>query len=1250
MTNIFKKILSVICVGAITATFFVSPVFASGWNKIMTNDGTNAEDFFTQGARGAAIVNEEHGFIWHSKTGNGIDHTINFAPGIKGNFEVELDFFVNDIDNTYSAETDAGEHRIFLVQDESGYSVQCWSGLAYGNSIKTDDDTSLRIDTYAKASRKYGNVSDGLPTHLNLKITMTDGVDHYYAKWNTEENWREMTIKTTSTKWSATAETVLRFCCARYEAFDNIVLRMNIPPKATVDKTTVMTSDSITLTFNESIGTYPSTITFDDGKQATVTRVDEKTFTLTFADLQAVKEYTSSLSDFISSITGLGSDEELTFVTGDDNTGDDNTGDDNTNISAWNKVITNDGTSTDDFFTQGAGGAAVVNEEHGFIWHSKTGDAMDHTINYAPGIKGDFEVELDFFVNDIDNPYSAETDAGEHRIFLVQDESGYSVQCWSGLAYGNSIKTDDDTSLRIDTYAKASRKYGNVSDGLPTHLNLKITMTDGVDHYYAKWNTEENWREMTIKTTSTKWSATAETVLRFCCARYEAFDNIVLRMNIPPKATVDKTTVMTSDSITLTFNESIGTYPSTITFDDGKQATVTRVDEKTFTLTFADLQAVKEYTSSLAGFVSNSSGLGCVEIITFLTGADTLSETTYTETKTEDFDGESGIRWETTGDNVETGYHIENGVWTQTIENASATMRHYVVDDYYMEVHAYLDDEISFAMCNASGDIKNKVSFKAGDKLESGEYIFSSAISNGYAYWYATETNAIEHISLNNESDSLIFLGAYEIDLEGPGKPVVETKGLDTKIFSVSVSIKPTADRSEADALNAIIAIENAEMEKQERALNHINEANDIVAIEAAIGSDDMNGYADPFFAEVGSKAPVYKTAYAEFLLSARNELVNQEFKDLAEYEKYSKIAINILKISEYTGDNLADALTIVKHESIKNDDADYVKAKHKIAIAFESLRGTKIFKNYEEIKNIFVEAKALGVLNAAETRDDIPYVINTYGADLGISADDYGNLSAELVNVVLLNKGFASKSDVKKAIEDRVIALKNASSGSNGGSSSSSGGSSGASKGTFVVTGTTNSTGLNNVGGMTSSEKKKFNDIDDVAWAKDAIDSLAQKGVISGVTDTTFEPSRNVTRAEFVKMIVGGFGLVSSGTKKFKDVDDNAWFAEYVNIVASNGIVNGVSETEFAPNSAIIRQDAALIIFKCAANWNVVKSDMLADIDDVSSYAEEAVRILYQSQVISGDDDGIFAPKRTITRAEAACMIYKALEVLNKI
>ena len=178
------------------------------------------------------------------------------------------------------------------------------------------------------------------------------------------------------------------------------------------------------------------------------------------------------------------------------------------------------------------------------------------------------------------------------------------------------------------------------------------------------------------------------------------------------------------------------------------------------------------------------------------------------------------------------------------------------------------------------------------------------------------------------------------------------------------------------------------------------------------------------------------------------------------------------------------------------------------------------------------------------------------------------------------------------------------------------------------------------------------FTDLPTNHWAYPYVTALASKNIISGYDNGTFKPNNNVTREEFVKMIIGATGLLTDGTQcDFSDVPANAWYYEYIASAYQAGVVSGTDNGAFGVGRNITRQDVAVIaarIIKYLKPATTAPADTtLTDIDTVSDYAVSSVKLLNGMGIINGFDDGSFMPHNALTRAEAATIISKLADSL---
>ena len=237
-----------------------------------------------------------------------------------------------------------------------------------------------------------------------------------------------------------------------------------------------------------------------------------------------------------------------------------------------------------------------------------------------------------------------------------------------------------------------------------------------------------------------------------------------------------------------------------------------------------------------------------------------------------------------------------------------------------------------------------------------------------------------------------------------------------------------------------------------------------------------------------------------------------------------------------------------------------------------------------------------------------------------------------------------AETGDVR---EYTVTVTKKATSSGGGGGGGSSSGSKGSSS--FSSTPVKTEDKKEEVKEEIPTKRDVFFDVTADHWAVDFVDYMTAKEIIAGYEDGSFKPSANITRAEFVKIIVKAFTIVPGVEKKeFSDVSENDWYAFYVDIASSNGIVNGSEDGFFSPDAPITREDMAVIIERAAAYAKITlekgESGEFADSEEISEYAKAALNSLNGAGIISGYPDNTLRPKSNATRAEACALIFKLL------
>ncbi len=180
------------------------------------------------------------------------------------------------------------------------------------------------------------------------------------------------------------------------------------------------------------------------------------------------------------------------------------------------------------------------------------------------------------------------------------------------------------------------------------------------------------------------------------------------------------------------------------------------------------------------------------------------------------------------------------------------------------------------------------------------------------------------------------------------------------------------------------------------------------------------------------------------------------------------------------------------------------------------------------------------------------------------------------------------------------------------------------------------------------ASQAQTFTDLGGYPWAKDAIYNLFYQGIINGTSATTYAPGKNITRADFITLIVRAFGFKVDFSENFADVPTNAYYYNAVGIAKELGIATGVSKDRFNPTAPITRQDIMVIIKrateKAGINLTSTSYPAFSDISAVSAYAVDAVNLLTQAEIITGTN-GKINPKNNATRAEVAVILDRLLQ-----
>lgn len=462
----------------------------------------------------------------------------------------------------------------------------------------------------------------------------------------------------------------------------------------------------------------------------------------------------------------------------------------------------------------------------------------------------------------------------------------------------------------------------------------------------------------------------------------------------------------------------------------------------------------------------------------------------------------------------------------------------------------------------------------------------------------------------------------------------------DTKSFTIQL---PNAVEAYIDpAVTAVTAVNADNTEDVYEDLNAIGTVSSDIQFTNII--DKING------AEFDGTVRIEWTSDSEYL-EIENGLVKYTVTDFDEHEVTVKAtAVYVKNGRDCVSKEIGTYTYKVQfpESAVSSTDSQYSKYKVRFDAAYEN--------NFEGIPSIatsditLVKNGRFGSIIIWNSSN--PSAISNSGKVSRSSSDKKVTLTASITadgTVDMITKTF------------EITVPGTGGGGGGGGSTSSTGTSSGGGGGGAIASSNGSNTSLTKP--TTGQEKveelieqreeaeNRFSDLGGVSWARDAINGLYDAGIVNGKTDTLFAPNDNVTRAEFAKMLMGVFGLTSDAftTSSFYDVPSDSWYFQSVESAYNLGIINGVAAGYFDPNANITRQDMAVMVMRAATVSGrtisaTTEAKSFNDADSIADYAKEAVTTLQTGGIINGVSDTEFAPLSNATRAQAAQILYSFL------
>ena len=175
--------------------------------------------------------------------------------------------------------------------------------------------------------------------------------------------------------------------------------------------------------------------------------------------------------------------------------------------------------------------------------------------------------------------------------------------------------------------------------------------------------------------------------------------------------------------------------------------------------------------------------------------------------------------------------------------------------------------------------------------------------------------------------------------------------------------------------------------------------------------------------------------------------------------------------------------------------------------------------------------------------------------------------------------------------------------------------------------------------------EDLPFTDVSSSAYYYDAVRWAAEEGITAGVTGTAFAPGRGCTRAQIVTFLwrANGSPEPTATENPFTDVRADSYYYQAVLWAVEEGITTGVTDSTFAPDAACTRAQAAMLLWRAQGSPQTSQSHAFRDVAEDAYYAD-AVNWAVHSGVTQGTTSATFEPDETCTRAQIVTFLYRAL------
>ena len=295
-------------------------------------------------------------------------------------------------------------------------------------------------------------------------------------------------------------------------------------------------------------------------------------------------------------------------------------------------------------------------------------------------------------------------------------------------------------------------------------------------------------------------------------------------------------------------------------------------------------------------------------------------------------------------------------------------------------------------------------------------------------------------------------------------------------------------------------------------------------------------------------------------------------------------------------------------------------------------------FKNIKSFKEAFVFETTVQAIknNKSEGTGHISAILDGNNLINKLDLSNYKSVTGNTIDLKLMQSDYSTKTAMQAVLDTKVT-------GESGkGSGNGSGG-----KTAAVGGGTAYAPVINKTDDTQDDGNSKiFSDVTSAySWAKNAIEKLYDDGIVDGKADGIFAPGDKITRAEFLKILMGALNIsVVDGDCRFEDVSADDWYYKFVAAAYNSGIVKGMNDSYFGAKENITRQDAAVLMLRAVEYLGKKlpadgEAAVFSDEAEISEYAKSAVEALTKAGILHGSE-GLYRPAANCTRAEAAVMI----------